>query len=289
MAYGSPENAHDIDRYLQDIFGNAIIPPGVRAENFKKYSLFGNRSPSNEILARLQQKLSQSLSSLNVDVFLAFKHWFPKLEDLAHKVREEHYSVVIGFPLFPFRSEGVFNSYLEPFMQAFGDTSEGQRVELINGFSTAEGFSDLWTSRLEQMHVDSEKESLLFVAHSLPTTRSPEESYREDFLSLADEIAKKFPDNKTLFGFQSVGKHGGSWLGPPIEKQVLESNLSGTIVLVPVGFVNDHLEVLYDLDLEFSLFLREQGISYRRVPLLNDSPDFVSLLHNILADRLNSH
>lgn len=287
MAYGSPENAHDIDRYLQDIFRTSMIPPEVRAENYKKYSLFGNRSPSSEILHSLRDKLNKSFSSSDVDVFLAFKHWFPKLEEIAQKVREENYSVVVGLPLFPFRSEGVFNSYAGPFMKALGPATGATRVEIINGFSKQPGFADLWKSRLEAMQLNGETETLLYTAHSLPTSKNNEDSYKSDFLALADRLMHEFPGIKGLTGFQSAGKHGGSWLTPPIEKQILDSRPTGTVTLVPLGFVNDHLEVLYDLDIEFSLFLSQQNISYRRAQLPNDSEDFAQFLHYILSEKFS--
>lgn len=288
MAYGSPENSLDINRYLEDIFRGSVVPPGVRAETIKKYSLFGNKSPSNSILESLRRKLSIALSPSDIDVFLAFKHWFPKLEELAGKVEKDHYSTVIGLPLFPFRSDSVFHSYYEPFMQALNSPDSELRVEFINGFCNEKGFFDLWKTRLLNMHLDSEKDSLLFAAHSLPTSEFPEDSYKNEFFSFAQRLADLYPDVENLTGFQGTGKRGGSWLGPAIERVVLESGLSGTVSLVPLGFVNDHLEVLYDLDLEFSGFLSQQHISYRRSDLFNDSDDFVAFLRDLVMSRLDA-
>ena len=83
MAYGSPENISYLDEYLQDIFGKNPAPPEARADNLKKYSLFGNRSPSNHILASLTRKVEEKLSQSGIDVYLSFKHWHPSLKETA--------------------------------------------------------------------------------------------------------------------------------------------------------------------------------------------------------------
>ena len=285
MAYGSPEDALDIDRYLQDIFGDSPVPPGVRAENLKKYSLFGNRSPSNGILASLTKKLAISLEERGVDVFLAFKHWYPKIDEVAKRVRSENYSNVIGLPLFPLGSEGVYESYRQPLVVSL-DGDPGIGVDVVNGFAGEQGYSELWTKRINGMSIAPSNDTVLFTAHSMPTGKYAENGYKEEFLRLAESLENRLEGVKCLRGFQSVGKHGSQWLTPSIESVILENSVTDSLVAVPIGFINDHLEVLYDLDLEFSLFLSQRGISYRRVPLLNDSDDFIHFLRKIVLKRI---
>ncbi len=287
MAYGSPESTLDIDEYLQDIFGKNPVPPEARADNIKKYTLFGGRSPSNKILDSLQKKLHSRLQETGIDVFLAFKHWHPKLEEIADQIVNKGYDDIVEIPLFPFPSDGVFMSYDMPFKEELRKKGYSSRTESINGMYQYDGFLDLWVSRIRAILEKGEYDRLLLTAHSLPTGRSNEPVYKEAFESFSKRIADRFPSIRTLHGFQSRSKYGNSWLEPAIQKVILEDDGMRSVLVASLGFCYEHLEVLYDLDVDFSSFLNGRGIGYQRVKLMNDSDDFVSFLARIIEKRLS--
>ena len=286
MAYGSPENIHDIDAYLQDIFGKMPVPPDARADNLKKYTLFGNKSPSNHILESLTEKLTYKLSDRGVDTFLAFKHWHPKLEVIADRIVEDNYSDVVELPLFPFPSDGVYNSYSLPFSAELEKNAFKGKRHSINGIYQYDGYLNIWVSLIREMLQKAEYERLILTAHSLPTGRSHETVYRDAFYEFSRKIANSFQSIKTITGFQSRSKYGSSWLEPAIQKVVTEETGMKSALVAPIGFCYEHLEVLYDLDLDFSKFLSEKGIKYTRVKLMNDSDEFVEFLASVIMANL---
>jgi len=285
MAYGSPENISDLDGYLQDIFGKNPVPPEARADNLKKYSLFGNRSPSNHILASLKRKVEEKLSQSDIDVHLSFKHWHPSLKETAEVIANANYREIVELPLFPFPSEGVFNSYFIPFSEELKSRNfKGQRL-VINGFYQHPGFLEIWSSRIKDMIENGQYDRLLLTAHSLPTSRNSEEAYSTAFHEFCNNLAGSIQTVKTLSGFQSRSKYGKSWLEPSIQKVIIEESGVKSVLVAPLGFCYEHLEVLYDLDIDFSLFLKNMGIEYARVKLMNDSDDFIDLLADIVKSK----
>jgi ferrochelatase len=285
MAYGSPENISDLDGYLQDIFGKNPVPPDARADNLKKYSLFGNRSPSNYILASLKRKVEEKLSQSDIDVFLSFKHWHPSLKETAEVITNVNYSEIVELPLFPFPSEGVFNSYFIPFSEELKARNfKGQR-HVINGFYKYPGFLEIWSSRIKDMLKNGHYDRLLLTAHSLPTSRNSEEAYSAAFRVFCNDLGGSVRTVKTISGFQSRSKYGKSWLEPSIQKIIIEESGVGSVLVAPLGFCYEHLEVLYDLDIDFSLFLKDMSIRYARVKLMNDSDDFIDLLTDIVKTK----
>ncbi|MGC8515984.1 MAG: ferrochelatase [Thermoplasmata archaeon] len=285
MAYGSPENISDLDEYLQDIFGKNPVPPEARADNLKKYSLFGNRSPSNYILASLKRKVEEKLSHSDIDVYLSFKHWHPSLKETAEAIANANYSEIVEIPLFPFPSEGVFSSYSIPFSEELKSRHfRGQR-HVINGFYQYPGFLEMWSSRINDMLENGKYDRLLLTAHSLPTLRSSEETYSAAFRAFCKNLGDSIPTLKTISGFQSRSKYGNSWLEPSIQKVIAGESGIESVLVAPLGFSYEHLEVLYDLDIDFSLYLKNLGIRYARVKLMNDSDGFVDFISDIVKPQ----
>ena len=289
MAYGSPEKINDLDEYLQDIFGNSPVPPEARADNLKKYSLFGNRSPSNHILEALKIKVEQKLSGKDIDVYLAFKHWHPSLKEIAQKIVDGNYSEIVELPLFPFPSIGVYNSYAVPFSEELNLRHYKGKRHKINGFYQFPGFLEMWLSMISEMLQKGDYDRLLLTAHSLPTSRNPEEGYAGSFHGFCNSLSDQITSIKTISGFQSRSKYGSSWLEPSIQKVVIGEPEMKSVLVAPLGFCYEHLEVLYDLDIDFSLFLKERGINYARVKLMNDSMKFVDFISNLSASIFDAN
>jgi|GEM_PF-884192 ferrochelatase len=285
MAYGSPENISDLDAYLQDIFGKAPVPPDARADNLKKYSLFGNRSPSNHILDSLKRKMQDRLSDSGIDVYMSFKHWHPSLKETAEMIVNADYREIVELPLFPFPSEGVFNSYSIPFSEELTARHFKGKRHSINGFFQNAGFLEIWSSRIKSMLENDHYDRLLLTAHSLPTSRNGEEAYSTAFFAFCRNLANSIQTVKPIAGFQSRSKYGNSWLEPSIQKVIAGESGVESVLVAPLGFCYEHLEVLYDLDIDFSLYLKNLGMKYARVKLMNDSEDFINFLSDVIISN----
>lgn len=289
MAYGSPTRMEDVMEYLEEIYEGKPVPDYAIEENTKKYRMFNGRSPSNHIVEALAEKISKRLG---IDgayrVFLGNKHWKPGLADAVSQMEKYSPDKVIAIPLFPFPSNNVESSYKVPLMKAMETSSLKADLTVLNGFHENPKFIEAWTQVLKGFVSGMPKDTFyLFSAHSLPTMRDPEEQYRGSFFSTAGEIAGRLGIRNFGAGFQSRGKYGSTWLEPSVDDVFRENaqEMGDILAAIPLGFIYDHLEILYDLDYEFGGRVKEAGKNYQRSALPNDTDIFVECLAASVEDQ----
>lgn len=281
MAYGSPTRMEDVMPYLQGIYEGKPVPEYAVKENTEKYAMANGVSPSNAIVDRIVERLGKELSAHGqFNVILGNKHWTPSLSDAISKAEETDSDRIIAIPLFPFRSTNVKNSYLEPTLSAMKSKGISMDVRFVNGFLPEE-LSTMWYEILRG-HAISDKTAVLFDAHSLPLFRGSESEYDNSFRETAKLTAEKMGVDNHFYGYQSRGKYGKTWLEPSVYHKLDEIREEGfrEVIAVPIGFIYEHLEILYDLDYEFGRKVQDSGLRYSRTDLPNDSPAFISILKN---------
>ncbi len=279
MAYGSPTRMEDVLPYLEGIYEGKPVPDYALKENTEKYAMANGVSPSNAIIERIVEKLQKELSkSGEFEVILGNKHWKPTLKEALEKAKESRSEKIIAIPLFPFQSTNVRNSYLEPSIEAMKNMSFESEISFVNGFDL-NMLSEAWADLMIQYPIDEET-AVLFDAHSLPLFRGPEKEYDGDFRKASELIAGKLGLKEYFVGYQSRGKYGKTWLEPSVFDILdrIKSRGYRDVLAVPIGFIYEHLEILYDLDHEFGGKVRENGMIYVRSELPNDSKQMVSLL-----------
>ncbi len=281
MAYGSPSRMEDVMPYLQGIYEGKPVPDYAVRENTEKYAMANGISPSNAIVDRIVDKLERELNSKgHFKVILGNKHWKPSLQDAVAEAESAGSEGIVAVPLFPFRSTNVMNSYLEPTRSAIDSQGLRMEVRFVNGFSPEE-LSSMWQGILSGQQI-GEETALLFDAHSLPLFRGPEKEYDDAFIETARLTAEKLGVKEYFYAYQSRGKYGNTWLEPSVYHRLDEIKSKGfrEVLAVPIGFIYEHLEILYDLDFEFGGKVRVAGLKYSRSGLPNDSQDFISILKN---------
>lgn len=269
MAYGSPERKEDIMDYLRDVYGGREPPKFAIDETENKYSRFGFKSPSSEILRKLTEQVRNSISEM--DVYMAFKHWKPSIEEIVIQLRDRGYERINLLPLFPIRNTSIQGSYIDPFHRVLKKLDYYPQVRLVSGMTDAPSLTQYWVESVKKTYRDGD--FLLFSAHSLPHTIEQETEYYNIFKNWSGQIAGSLGIKEFNFAFQSRGSYGKTWLEPSVY-QVLEGIEQGrynNIVTVPIGFIYDHLEVLYDLDFLFGKKVLDKGMGYRRAELPNNS------------------
>ncbi len=287
MAYGSPSKMEDVYEYLEGIYEGKPVPEYALRENTEKYQMVNGISPSNAIIHNILSGLSDSLASVgSFHVVLGNKHWKPSLENAVEEIRADSPETIVALPLFPFKSNNVKNSYLEPLMETIEKKGIHSEIKFINGFE-CQGLAEIWAKLLGKYRINEET-AVLFDAHSLPTFRGKEEDYDASFRETARLIAHGIPIEEYFVGYQSRGKYGSTWLDPSIYEILQEIKEKGykKILTVPVGFIYEHLEIMYDLDFEFRKRVREMDIEYTRSILPNDSTDFITLLRNSVLKEI---
>lgn len=291
MAYGSPTKMGDLMTYLEGIYEGKPVPQYAIDENTRKYRMVDGVSPSNSIIDAVVGKLNGVLSSDgDFRVYLGNKHWNPSLDDAISRISRDGCDEIIAIPLFPFRSHNVEKSYRDPLEESLRKHDSDVKITFINGLEDEELFYSTWVEILSRVVVDQDQETLfVFSAHSLPLFTRNEEEYRDSFMNASGRIAEMLGIRNYIAAFQSQGKYGSKWLEPNIYT-VTENINPGIkkVITVPIGFLYDHLEILYDLDTEFGEKVKDLGLEYRRTDLPNCSPTFLLALRNIILKNVSN-
>ena len=276
LGYGSPDSKGNIMEYLRDVYGGKEPPEKAINETMKKYSVFDYVSPSTAILENLR-RLFQSYMQ-DYDVFLAYKHWKPSMQEIESEIIEKGYEELFLMPLFPIRNRSIMKSYNEPFMKNL-EGIDHVRVRALNGMDNISELKSYWAESISRIYSKG-SDIVIFTAHSLPHRVQDEREYYMKFVTMAAEIAENAGIENWTYAFQSRGFYGTHWLEPSIQKRVQEFNREqfSRVDIVPIGFFYDHLEVLYDMDTLIGNKIKEMGIEYRRVPLPNDSMESINIL-----------
>jgi protoporphyrin/coproporphyrin ferrochelatase len=274
MAYGSPERLADVPAYYDDIRGGRPIRPELLADLVERYRELGieDGSPLNAITEETRAALERELG--DVPVFTGMKHWTPRIREAADAALRTGAETIVGLVLAPHYSELSIAGYREQL-----ETSVAGRTELlfVDSWHDEPGFVDLLAERVRgtDAHV-------IFTAHSLPARAAP--AYRDQLLETSQLVAESASLPSWSFSFQSESPTGEPWLGPDILEHLEELQSRGVndVVVCPVGFVADHLEIRWDLDHEARAKAEELGLRFERTEMPNAEPAFIRVLAGLV-------
>lgn len=278
MAYGSPATEGDVAAYFTHIRGGR--PPSAEAleELTARYRAIGGGSPLTEI-TRAQAAALSARSGLRA--FVGMKHAAPFIADGAAEAKRAGVRRLVGLPLAPHYARMSLGGY-ERSLRAAWDAE----LVFIPGFHDHPAFIAAVRGLLAEALHQARPDRVFFTAHSLPARILDEgDPYRDQLLESCRLVATGMDLPDWEFAFQSASHTGEPWLGPDLLEAVERSGARDVLVC-PIGFVADHLEILYDLDVEAQEFAREKGIRIRRTRSFNASPDFIDALAQIVADAL---
>jgi len=277
MAYGSPERLADVPAYYSDIRGGRPIRPGLLEDLVERYRRLGidEGSPLNAITEETRAALEAELG--DVPVFTGMKHWTPRIADAADAAVSAGADTVVGLVLAPHYSAMSIAGYRTQLDQALDGRAE---LAFIDSWHDEPGFIELLADRVRGTGAH-----VVFTAHSLPARiLEAGDPYRDQLLETSRLIAERAGLDDWTFSFQSESQTGEPWLGPDILDHLEELHERGiTEVLVcPVGFVADHLEIRWDLDHEAAEKARELGLNFRRIEMPNADPAFIDVLAGLV-------
>ncbi len=289
LAHGSPDHPDDVPEFLQYVTGGRSLPPAVVAEIKRRYALIG-RSPLTEITMKQASGVEREL---RLAVYVGMRNWRPFLKQAVQKMASDGIRRAVVVCLTPHNSRTSVGLYRRALEEA-GASFEIDFVEswhdhprLIRAF--AEKLQAGWQRGCREAGA---RIPIIFTAHSVPErTIAAGDPYAEQARQTAELIAMEVPAltaDDWRFAFQSQGAAAGPWLGPTVEDTILELKRGGHsgVLIQPVGFVCDHVEVLYDIDIAFQQFAREHGMKLWRAESLNESPTFIAALADVARSRL---
>ncbi len=287
IAHGSPERVEDIPEFLQNISRGRPMAESVVREVQHRYSLIGS-SPLTRI-TRLQA--DNVAGELDMPVYVGMRNWHPYIADTLKQMASENVGQAVAVCMAPHNSRTSVGAYKQTlfggavafpvdFVEEWHD-----HPLLIEAF--AEKLRSDWKKACEEL---GSRLPVLFTAHSVPMRTITEgDPYEAQTRETAALVAKQVPEiGEWKFAFQSQGMSGGEWLGPTVEDTIsaLQSAGHTGVFLQPIGFVCDHVEILFDIDILFRLYAAERGMKLYRAGSLNDSPLFAKAIADLVRTRL---
>ena len=287
IAHGSPERVEDIPEFLQNISRGRPMPEAVVREVQHRYSLIGS-SP----LTRITRQQAEGVArELGIPAYVGMRNWHPYIADTLQQMKSDNVGQAVAVCLAPHNSRTSVGLYKEvmlgagaPFAIDFVEEWHDEPL-LIEAF--AERLRAGWA---EACRDHGKAVPVLFTAHSVPVrTITDGDAYEAQTRETAALVAAQVPEiGEWSFAFQSQGMSGGEWLGPTVEDTIVSLSKAGhTAVFVqPIGFVCDHVEILFDIDILFRDFAAKRGMKLFRAESLNDSPTFAKAVAGIVRKRL---
>ncbi|NUR74711.1 MAG: ferrochelatase [Thermoleophilia bacterium] len=280
MAYGSPERVADVPAYYSDIRGGRPIAPEHLDDLVSRYRSLGieDSNPLNAITEATRAALQDELG---VPVYTGMKHWTPHIADAVEAAVGGGAERLVGLVLAPHYSRLSIEGYKEQLEAALQGRAE---LDFVDSWHDDQGFIAFLADRVRgtDAHV-------VFTAHSLPARIIGEgDPYKDQLLETARLVADAAGVDDWSFSFQSESPTGEPWLGPDILDHLAELGARGvsSVLVCPVGFVSDHLEIRWDIDNEAQDKARELGLQLERIEMPNDDPRFVRTLGDIVRNRL---
>lgn len=286
MAYGTPRDRDDIETYYTDIRRGRPPTPELLADLVRRYDQLGGTFPLREITERQVNALRHALGD-GYAVTLGTKHSQPKVEDGIRELAGLGVERVVGLVLAPHYSQFSIGEYADRAAKAGAE--HGLDVDTIPSWHLLPAYvTFLQRAVADAMTAVPAGSRVLFTAHSLPQRiLASGDPYPDQIRETADAVnaALGLPD--VAVGWQSAGRTPEPWLGPDVLDVVRECAATGApgLVVCACGFVADHLEVAYDLDIEASTLARELGLPFARTVSVNDDADVMAALAAIIAGR----
>jgi ferrochelatase len=294
MVYGGPANLDQVEDYYRDIRRGNPPPPDLLDELIGRYRAIGGGSPLSAMVERQRMALQVELATrdLAVPVYAGMRHIEPRIGRVVREMAADGIERFAAIALAPQRSSnaaGYRRAVDEALAQMDGAPP---RVEFVESWHDQPRFVEALataTSEALRRFADASGVHVMFTAHSLPSRVVADgDRYPDEVRATAALVAGRLGLATYTVAFQSAGRTGEPWLGPEIRDEIRRLAAGGVreLVVCPVGFVADHLEVLYDIDIEARAVAHEAGIRLERARSMNDDPTFIAGLADLVVDVL---
>jgi len=288
MAYGGPNNLNEVEPYLLDVRGYRPTSPEIIHEVRERYREIGGRSP---ILEQTREQATALEAALNADgqqfkAFVGMRHWHPYIKDTLADMQAQGIEKTIGLVMAPHRSRMSIEAYFKKINEAESPIE----VAPILDWHLLPGYLDALVSRvyaaLERFPAEVRSQvPVIFSAHSLPerilTWNDP---YPDQLRATVDAVMQKLGNQPHEFAFQSAAISNEPWLGPDVSVLIERYAKDGrkNIVSCPIGFVCEHVEILYDIDIVYQKLARSLDVRLERIEMVHTAPQMIAGLAKLI-------
>jgi ferrochelatase len=299
MAYGTPETPDQVESYFTHIRGGRVPSPESVARLRDRYELVGGRTPLLDITTELRGALERELNAAPIGptyrVYVGMKHWRPFIGDVVPRIAADGVRELIAVALAPHYSRMSIGGYRTALGRALAQLADPPRLRFVDSWHLEPEFIEFIAARVatalaefppaENAKRDADVVTL-FSAHSLPVRiREWDDPYEAQLRESCAAVAERAGVCDWRFAWQSAGHTGEPWLGPDIIDYLDTLHGEGVrrVLSVPIGFVSDHLEIMYDIDYEARRKAESLGMTLRRTRMPNADPAFVRVLASVVA------
>jgi len=299
VSFGGPEGMEDVLPFLENVLRGRNVPPERMREVAHHYELFGGVSPINEQCRRLIDALREQLreSGPRLPVYWGNRNWHPFLADALGRMRDDGVARALAFVTSAYSSYSGCRQYLEDIERARAQVGAGApAVEKLRAFYNHPGFvaPNVENLRAALERIPAERRAaarVAFTAHSIPASMAESCDYVSQLMETARLVAEGASRESWRLVYQSrSGSPAQPWLGPDICEHLRELKSAGArdVVVAPVGFISDHMEVLYDLDTEARGLAEEIGLNMVRAATVGTHPAFVQMIRALVLERIDA-
>ncbi|HEX4346611.1 MAG TPA: ferrochelatase [Vicinamibacterales bacterium] len=284
MAHGTPSSMDEMPEYLRLVRGGRLPSPELVVEMRHNYEAIGGRSPLTELTLAQANALTERLGNA-VPVTVGMRNWTPFIKDAIEGLASAGVARVIGIPLAPQFSTLSVTKYFDAAASAL---PAGITMTRIESFHDHPLLIDAFASRVRAADPAAD-ESVIFTAHSLPQRAMDNgDPYADEVAATARLVAAGAGVKNYTLAYQSAGRTPEPWIGPALDEHIAALAATGVrkFLVVPVGFVCDHTEILFDVDVQAKAAAAAAGASLRRTESLNSSPAFIRMLEDLVKREL---
>lgn len=287
LTYGTPSSLEEVGEYFSAIRGGAPIREEEVAELTQRYEAIGGCSPLTVYVETQRALLEKSLQGTEyegVPVVIASRYAKPSIPSVVDAFVGETVKKVIAIPLSPFFSSFSTTGYIRALEQALASKGSTAEIEVVRDFALSPSFLTYWCTVLQEVLFEATDTHVFFTAHSLPMKGTEEDNYADKINNMVERLGQELSLPSYSLAWQS-GRSSG-WYGPRIEDGI--ASISGdvkTVVIAPIGFTSEHLEVLYDLDIICQQLCEQRGFHYQRAAMPNASATYMESVVEALGVR----
>ncbi len=289
VGFGGPEKPEDVWPFLLEVTKGTRVPEERLKEVVHHYEDVGGRSPYNDAVKLLAKNLQELLAhSKPLPVFTGMKNWYPFMKDTLAEISKQGFSRGIAVILAPHRSDASWDKYIRCVDEALKETGARMTYEYLHPWHDHSGFTGSYAENIKKAVKDKYKTHVIFCAHSIPVEMAGQCDYAEEFKTSSDLSAKEAGLFSWSLAYQSrSGNPRQPWLEPDVVSVIegLQRERFSEVLLVPIGFLCENVEILFDLDLEARQAAEKAGFKYCRSETVMEHPRFISMLTELILEK----
>ena len=293
VSFGGPEGPDDVMPFLDNVLRGRPVKADAKARVAEVYLRYGGVSPHNGHMRSFAAALENALrdAGLRLPVYLGNRNWHPFLADTVQRMADDGVRRAIAFVASLFSSYSGCRQYRENLHQAVSRVRNAPRIDKLRQAWNHPGFIAAMAARVSKTLEDAADAPLLFTAHSLPQPMAACADYEAQLLEASALVAEQVGAKHWSLAFQSASTAPVPWLTPDVDTALgkLADEGHGTVVVVPIGFVCDHMEVVNDLDVQAAATARRLGLRMFRTATVGTHPAYVGMVRDLVRERMTAN